>query len=61
MAVQLLAAGKTGRLVAYRRQQNYVDVPIAVVTQPDGNQDVVEFYDAAALQAKRSILWAARV
>ena len=61
LAVQLLAAGKTGRLVAYRRQENYVDLPIDVVTQPGGNQNVVEFYDAAALKARRSILWAAGI
>jgi 6-phosphofructokinase len=61
MAVELLAAGKYGRLVAYRRGENYVDLPIAAVTDPSNNVDVAAFYDAAAYRARPGIFWAARV
>ena len=61
MAVGLLAAGRSGRLVAYRRQRNYVDLPIEVVTEPGGNQNVAEFYDAATLRGRPAILWAERI
>ncbi len=61
LAVNLLADGKTGRLVAYRQRENYVDVPIEVVTQPVTHVDVARFYDAETYQVKPGLLWAARV
>jgi 6-phosphofructokinase 1 len=61
MAVNLLAEGKTGRLVAYRQRENYVDAPIDVVTQAVGNINVANFYDARTYCPKPGILWAARV
>lgn len=61
MAVNLLAEGKTGRMVIYRQKDNYLDVPIETVTQPDGIVDVARFYDASVYHAKQGILWAARV
>ena len=61
MATELLTNGKTGRLVAYRREQNYVDLPISVVNEPGGSQNVAEFYDSATLQARPSLLWATRI
>jgi 6-phosphofructokinase 1 len=61
MAANLLAEGKTGRLVAYRQRDNYVDLPIDTVTQPGGNVDVARFYDATTYYPKPGILWAARV
>jgi 6-phosphofructokinase 1 len=61
MAVNLLAEGRTGRLVAYRQRENYVDAPIEVVTQAVGNIDVANYYDAAMYCPKPGILWAARV
>lgn len=61
MAVNLLASGKTGRLVAYRHGENYVDIPLATVTERKGNINVAEYYDARAYRAKPGILWAARV
>ncbi len=61
MAVNLLAEGKTGRLVAYRQRENYTDVPIDVVTQAVGNINVANFYDARTYSPKPGILWAARV
>lgn len=61
LAVNLLAGDKTGRLVAYRQGENYVDVPIDVVTQPLTNIDLARFYDAKNLCVKPGILWATRV
>ncbi len=61
LAVQLFADGKTGRLVAYRQRDNYVDLPLDVVTQPGGNVRVVDFYDVEEYCAKPGIFWAARV
>jgi 6-phosphofructokinase 1 len=61
LALRLFVAGKTGRLVAYRQNENYVDLPLEVVTEPVGNLDVADFYDAAEYCAKPEIIWAARV
>ncbi len=61
MAVNLLLQGKTGRLVAYRHAENYVDLPISTVTEHKGNINVAEYYDALAYRATPGILWAARV
>ena len=61
MAVNLLAAGKTGRLAAYRQQENYVDLPIETVTQPGGNINVADHYDATTFCPKPGILWASRI
>ncbi len=61
LAVNLLAAGKTGRLVAYRQQENYVDLPIETVTEPGGNINVAEHYDATTFCPKPGILWASRI
>jgi hypothetical protein len=61
MAVNLLVSGKTGRLVAYTRGENYVDIPLAKVTERKGNINVAEYYDAQSYRAKPGILWAARV
>jgi 6-phosphofructokinase 1 len=59
LAVNLLAEGKTGRLVAYRRGENYIDVPLDVVSQAAGN--AADYYDARTYTPKPGILWAARV
>jgi len=61
LAVNLLAQGKTGRLIAYRQCGNYVDLPLDVVTQSGSNLNVADYYDPAAYQAKPEIIWAARV
>ena len=61
MAVNLVDTGQTGRLVAYRRGDNYVDVPIDTVSEREGNINVAEFYDAVNYRAKADILWAARI
>jgi len=61
MAIKLAAAGKTGRLAAYRRGDNYVDVPLEVVSEREGNINTAEFYDAATCRAKPDIMWAARI
>jgi len=61
MAINLLAAGKTGRLVAYRQRENYVDLPIETVTEPGGNINVADYYDASTYCPRPSILWAAQI
>ncbi len=61
LAIRLFAQGKTGRLAAYRQRENYVDVPLDVVTQAAGNIHVADFYDATEYCAKPEIIWAARV
>ncbi len=61
MAVSLLAQGKTGRMIVYRRGENYVDVPIDTVTQAAPALKMADYYDKANYQAKPDILWAARV
>ena len=61
MAVNLIAAGATGRLVAYRRGDNYVDVPIDTVSEREGNINLVDYYDTTICRAKPGILWAARI
>jgi 6-phosphofructokinase len=61
MAVNLLTAGKTGRLAAYRQQENYVDLPMETVTEPGGNINVAEHYDAKTFSPKPGIMWASRI
>ncbi len=61
MAVNLLTAGKTGRLVAYRQGENYVDLPLETVTESGGNINVADYYDAKRFYPKPGILWAARI
>ena len=61
LAVNLLAAGRTGRLAAYRQQENYVDLPIETVTEPGGNINVADYYDATTFCPKPGILWASRI
>jgi 6-phosphofructokinase len=61
MAVNLLTAGKTGRLAAYRQQENYIDLPIETVTEPGGNINVADYYDATTFCPKPGILWASRI
>jgi 6-phosphofructokinase len=61
MAVKLLAAGKTGRLAAYRQQGNYVDLPIETVTEAGGNISVADYYDSTNFCPKPGILWASRI
>jgi 6-phosphofructokinase 1 len=61
MAVNMIAAGKTGRLVAYHRGENYVDVPIDKVTERKGNIHCADFYDFKTCRAQPGILWSARI
>jgi 6-phosphofructokinase 1 len=61
LAIRLFMQGKTGRLAAYRQHENYIDVPLDVVTEPAGNVNVADFYDAAEYCVKPEIIWAARV
>jgi 6-phosphofructokinase 1 len=60
-AIRLVAQNKTGRLIAYRQCQSYVDLALDVVTEATGNINVADFYDAAEYCAKPEIIWAARV
>jgi 6-phosphofructokinase 1 len=61
MAIKLVASGQAGRLAAYRHGENYVDVPLDVVSEHEGNINIAEFYDPTTCRAKRDILWAARI
>jgi 6-phosphofructokinase 1 len=61
LAIKLLEAGQTGRLIAYRHSANYVDLPLDVVTQPATHINITDHYDAELYTPKSSILWAARV
>ena len=60
-AMNLLAEGKTGRLIAYRQGENYVDAPLDVVTQPSTIANAADHYDARTFTPKPSIVWASRV
>lgn len=61
LAVKLIAAGRTGRLVAYRHGENYIDMPLEIVCERKGNINVAEYYDAETYKARPSILWASRI
>jgi ATP-dependent phosphofructokinase / diphosphate-dependent phosphofructokinase len=61
LAIDAFSLGRTGRLVAYRQRENYVDCPIEIVMQPLGNIRLPDFYDTDGYCAKTGILWAARV
>ena len=60
LAMNLLAAGKIGRLASYRRGENYVDVPLEVVTRSEVEPPVASLYDATTYRPAPGILWAAR-
>jgi 6-phosphofructokinase len=61
MAINLVAEGKMGQLVAYRQHEHYVDLPIETVTKRGGNIAVAEHYDAAKFVPKPSIMWASQI
>jgi 6-phosphofructokinase len=61
LTVNLLTAGKTGRLAAYRQQENYIDLPIETVTEPGSNINVADYYDATIYCPKPGLLWASRI
>lgn len=54
IAVELIAEGRTGSMVAFRLEKGYVDVPLEEVTQPYG-VDVTDFYDAKTYTVKPNI------
>ncbi len=58
--INLLAQGKTGRLVAYRERENYVDLPLDVVLGQPTNVRIDDFYDANDYEVKPGIFWSAR-
>ncbi len=61
LAVNLLAEGKTCKLVAYRRGDNYVDLPIETVTQPESAIPVADLFDADNYVPKPEVMWAQRI
>ncbi len=61
LATDLFVAGKTGRLVAYRQRENYLDVPLTDVLGKPTNVRVSDFYDADDYAVKPGIFWAARI
>jgi len=60
-AMNLLAEGKTGRLIAYRQGENYMDAPLDVVTQPSTIANAADHYDVKTFTPKHSIVWASRI
>ncbi len=62
LAIEAFTAGRTGRLIAYRQRENYVDIPLDIVNQqPPSNIRLVDFYDTDEYCVKKGILWAAGV
>lgn len=61
LAIQLIAEGKAGRLVAYRQRENYLDVSLDTVLGEPTNVRVNDFYDAENYAVKPGIFWAARI
>jgi len=60
MAVNSLVEGKTARLAAYRQGENYVTLPLDVVTQGESNINITDHFDARTYTPRSGILWAAR-
>lgn len=54
IAVDLVAQGTSGRMVAYRLEDGYIDVPLEDVTQPL-EVDLAGFYDANTYTVKHTI------
>jgi 6-phosphofructokinase 1 len=59
-AVRLFGENRSGRLVAYRQRENYVDVPLSEVIPLRGNYNVSDYYDADGYIPKPGIIWAAQ-
>lgn len=54
IAMDLAVKGQSGRLVAYRLQDGYIDVPLEEVTHPP-LVNMADFYDASTYSPKPSI------
>ncbi|MCB0172407.1 MAG: 6-phosphofructokinase [Anaerolineae bacterium] len=54
MAVDLIANNKTGRLVSYRLEDGYIDVPLEEVIHP-ASVDMADFYDPSQYAPKSTI------
>ena len=54
LAVDLVAQGTTGRLVAFRLEDGYIDIPLEQVTQPY-EVDVANFYDNRTYTVKHNL------
>jgi 6-phosphofructokinase len=61
LALSLFMQKQFNRLAAYRRRENYIDVPLDVVTVPQGNYDVREKYDVENYVPNASVIWAASI
>ncbi len=61
LALSLFMQKQFARLVAYRQRENYIDVPLDAVTEPHGNYDLSERYDAENYLPNASIIWAANI
>jgi 6-phosphofructokinase len=60
LAMEVLGRGQVGRLAAYRRGDNYVDLPLAIVNQPDDGVPTAALYDAHTFSPRPGIWWAVR-
>ncbi|MEW5958765.1 MAG: 6-phosphofructokinase, partial [Chloroflexota bacterium] len=54
IAVDLIAQGTAGRLVAFRLEDGYIDIPLEEVTRPY-EIDVTDFYDTQTYTVKHNI------
>lgn len=61
LALSLFIQNQSNRLAAYRQRENYIDVPLDVVTQPGGNYSVQELYDAENCVPTARVIWAANI
>lgn len=61
LALNLFLQNQSNRLAAYRRRENYVDVPLEMVNQPSGNYDVRQYYDAERYLPNAGVIWAASI
>ncbi len=61
LALSLFVQKQSNRLAAYRQRENYIDVPLDMVTQPRGNYDVSDFYDVETYKPNARVIWAANI
>lgn len=59
LAARLVKQGNFGRMVAYQRQYNLTDIPLATVTEGIHTVDVDLMYDADNYRPKVDLIWAA--
>jgi 6-phosphofructokinase 1 len=61
LAMNLFVQNQSNRLAAYRQRENYIDVPLDVVTQPGGNYEIRDYYDVERYTPNAGVIWAANI